>query len=403
MATALAAKENAFGFTPENTANKSTNTSLGTSDVLFPSQKAVKVYVDSTLTGGISGITAAGDLSGTYPNPTVATINGISKTYYDPTSSIQTQLNGKQGAITLTTTGSSGAATLTGTTLNIPQYSGGGGGSSIYSTDGTLTGNRTMSLSGNTFTLSDSGPAIFFANPAYSGSYLTALGSFGGTGHLVLGNSGINYIQGGTSAAGGCLYFFTNCTNSFGTSPNGNLALTLAANGNSIFGYDLLVSGTLAVTGSTTFGNVTFGTSSGGNEVTLGNAGTNAFGQKFSSGGGNAYIGISSSTGGGWVPTSSNYGFCILTESATDLLFGTQNTERMRLFSSGSFCIGTHTEVTSSLFTTGGSTTKGTIPWTQMTTSQRTAISSPAESLAVYDLTLHKLFVYDGTAWQAAW
>jgi hypothetical protein len=38
--------------------------------------------------------------------------------------------NGKQGAITLTTTGSSGAATFSGGTLNIPQYSGGGGGGS---------------------------------------------------------------------------------------------------------------------------------------------------------------------------------------------------------------------------------------------------------------------------------
>jgi hypothetical protein len=36
--------------------------------------------------------------------------------------------NGKQGSITLTTTGTSGAATLVGTTLNIPQYSGGGSG-----------------------------------------------------------------------------------------------------------------------------------------------------------------------------------------------------------------------------------------------------------------------------------
>jgi len=35
--------------------------------------------------------------------------------------------NGKQGAITLTTTGTSGAATLISNTLNIPQYSGGGG------------------------------------------------------------------------------------------------------------------------------------------------------------------------------------------------------------------------------------------------------------------------------------
>ena len=35
--------------------------------------------------------------------------------------------NGKQDHLTLTTTGSSGAATLVGSTLNIPQYSGGGG------------------------------------------------------------------------------------------------------------------------------------------------------------------------------------------------------------------------------------------------------------------------------------
>jgi hypothetical protein len=41
------------------------------------------------------------------------------------TSNIQTQLNAKQNNITLTTTGTSGAATLVGNTLNIPQYSGG--------------------------------------------------------------------------------------------------------------------------------------------------------------------------------------------------------------------------------------------------------------------------------------
>lgn len=38
----------------------------------------------------------------------------------------QTALNAKQGTITLTTTGTSGAATLISNTLNIPQYSGGG-------------------------------------------------------------------------------------------------------------------------------------------------------------------------------------------------------------------------------------------------------------------------------------
>ncbi len=40
----------------------------------------------------------------------------------------QTALNDKQNALTLTTTGTSGPATLIADTLNIPQYSGGGGG-----------------------------------------------------------------------------------------------------------------------------------------------------------------------------------------------------------------------------------------------------------------------------------
>lgn len=42
----------ALGYTPENTANKSTNTLLGTSDTLYPSQKAVKTYVDAAVSGG---------------------------------------------------------------------------------------------------------------------------------------------------------------------------------------------------------------------------------------------------------------------------------------------------------------------------------------------------------------
>jgi hypothetical protein len=48
-----------------------------------------------------------------------------------------TALNAKQNALTLTTTGTSGAATLSGSTLNIPQYS--GGSATLYSTTGANT------------------------------------------------------------------------------------------------------------------------------------------------------------------------------------------------------------------------------------------------------------------------
>ena len=43
-------KQNALGFTAESVANKSTNTSLGTSDTLYPTQNAVKVYADTKVT-----------------------------------------------------------------------------------------------------------------------------------------------------------------------------------------------------------------------------------------------------------------------------------------------------------------------------------------------------------------
>ena len=43
-------------------------------------------------------------------------------------SALNTALSAKQNNLTLTTTGTSGAATLVGATLNIPQYTGGGGG-----------------------------------------------------------------------------------------------------------------------------------------------------------------------------------------------------------------------------------------------------------------------------------
>lgn len=71
-----------------------------------------------------------------------------------------TTFNGKQGALTLTTTGTSGASTLVGNTLNIPQYA----GTNIYNADGSLTAARTLTL--NTFALTILGTTSsrFFAN-----------------------------------------------------------------------------------------------------------------------------------------------------------------------------------------------------------------------------------------------
>ena len=49
--TTFSAKQAALGFTPENVSNKDTTTTLGTSDTKYPSQKAVKCYVDTSVSG----------------------------------------------------------------------------------------------------------------------------------------------------------------------------------------------------------------------------------------------------------------------------------------------------------------------------------------------------------------
>jgi len=87
------------------------------------------------------------------------------------TVSLSNRINTKQNTITLTTTGTSGAATLVGSTLNIPQYSGGGGGSgtvtsvalsapSIFNVSGspvTTSGTLALTYSGNALPLANGG------------------------------------------------------------------------------------------------------------------------------------------------------------------------------------------------------------------------------------------------------
>lgn len=94
-----------------------------TSDANKPIGSATQTALDlkapinsPSFTGTVSGITSA--MVG------LGNVNNTSDANKPVSTATQAALNAKQNTITLTTTGSSGAATLVGDTLNIPQYSG---------------------------------------------------------------------------------------------------------------------------------------------------------------------------------------------------------------------------------------------------------------------------------------
>lgn len=115
-----------------------------------------------TFSTGTLSATGGGGGSGTVTSVSVLTANGFAGTVANATTTpaitLSTSITGLlkgngtavsaasagtdyQAPITLTTTGTSGAATFVGNTLNIPQYSGGGGGGSPNLDGGTPTSN----------------------------------------------------------------------------------------------------------------------------------------------------------------------------------------------------------------------------------------------------------------------
>ena len=87
------------------------------------------ISVEPTITAGTSLQYYRGDKTFQTLNKSavgLANVDNTSDVNKPISTATQNALNLKQDAITLTTTGTSGAATLVGATLNIPQYSGGG-------------------------------------------------------------------------------------------------------------------------------------------------------------------------------------------------------------------------------------------------------------------------------------
>lgn len=114
------------------------------------------------------------------------------------TSAIQGQLNAKQGTLTLTTTGTSGAATLVGNTLNIPNYATAGGSGTVTSvgSGNGLTGGP-ITASGSLSVLADNSGAVNSAlRVASTGVRVNIDGAGFGRG-LSVDSSGIFFVAGG--------------------------------------------------------------------------------------------------------------------------------------------------------------------------------------------------------------
>lgn len=177
----------ALTFVPENSSNKGIAggyASLDGSGVVPSTQ--LPSYVDDVLefadlaslpvTGSTGKIYVALDTNKIYRwsgtvyvevSPTAGTIwGGISGTVSNQTD-LQTALNAKQSTITLTTTGTSGAATFIGNTLNIPQYV--GGVTSFNTRTGAITLSSTDVTTALTFTpYNATNPSAFIALTALS-------------------------------------------------------------------------------------------------------------------------------------------------------------------------------------------------------------------------------------------
>ena len=134
------------------------------------------IAVEPTITAGTTGQYYRGDKTFQTLDKTavgLANVDNTSDANKPISSATQTALNAKQDTLTLTTTGTSGAATLVGSTLNIPQYSGGGasggantpvklGSGGIYSNIPMGASNANTALGSNTMYLAPFIPAQSF-------------------------------------------------------------------------------------------------------------------------------------------------------------------------------------------------------------------------------------------------
>jgi len=194
----------------------------------------------STITNNITGTGTINELAyfntaSTVASLSVATYPSFTELSYvkGVTSAIQTQLNTKQATVSLTTTGTSGAATFSSGTLNIPQYAAALSGTTNYIpkfTSSTAIGNSAITDDGTTVTL---------VSRALSGTSATFSGLITGSNTITIGN-GVNTANSTLNLSGvsGTSFGFSINNDANGLSiacSSGNIPLKLSSGGIATF------------------------------------------------------------------------------------------------------------------------------------------------------------------------
>jgi hypothetical protein len=282
---------------------------------------------------------------------------------------------GAQAALTLTTTGTSGAATLVGATLNIPEYSGGGG----MAIGGAITSATAGSVlfAGASGVLQQDNANLFWddANNRLGIGTATPLSKLHSVGDARIVGSTYSSIF---SATGRLL--LGNQTESF-------YLLDIGAQSGQ---YSLRLQQLIATSFITATGEIT-----GSNFNMPSYASSGSITYQYTTTGG--YIGSRMIGNSGASRTHSIVSRTLNYFTTVAYLFQMFSDNTFQ-FDDAAASSGTPTQSSASAFVDIKSTTKGFLP-PRMTTTQKNAIATPAAGLMVFDTTLNKLCVYT-TAWE---
>ena len=286
-----------------------------------------------------------------------------------------TTFNNKQDTITLTTTGTSGAATFSANTLNIPNYADSFVGT--VTSVAALTLGTTGSDLSSTVANGTTTPVITLQVPTASAANRGALSSADWS--TFNGKQGTITLT--TTGTSGAATFSANTLNIPNYADGGVLSLsaiggTANANGATITGTVLnlqpadasfggvVTTGTQTFAGAKTFTGALAGTSASfsglitstktsGDIFNALSFTTNAAIFNLGNTGGNLVFGINNSTGG-TVMTTSAYASYFFTHSATDLVFGTNDVARLTIASTGAATFSSSVKSTQYLIATNG-------------------------------------------------